>query len=118
MATSISKWPRIPTTASYPGAGWGRCGGGNDLLFPHHENEIAQTESLTGKPFVRYWLHNGMMQLRGEDMSKSTGVMLTVDEFLSRHEADELRMMVLNSQYRKPLTYTETSAEAGRGALQ
>jgi cysteinyl-tRNA synthetase len=93
-------------------------GGGNDLIFPHHENEIAQTESLTGKPFVRYWLHNGMMQLRGEDMSKSTGVMLTVDEFLSRHEADELRMMVLNSHYRKPLTYTEESAEAGQGALE
>jgi len=93
-------------------------GGGNDLIFPHHENEIAQTESLTGKPFVRYWLHNGMMQLRGEDMSKSTGVMLTVDEFLSRHEADVLRLMVLNSHYRKPLTYTEESAEAGRGALE
>ena len=93
-------------------------GGGNDLIFPHHENEIAQTESLTGKPFVRYWLHNGMMQLRGEDMSKSTGVMLTVDEFLSRHEADVLRLMVLNSHYRKPLTYTEESAESGRGALE
>jgi cysteinyl-tRNA synthetase len=93
-------------------------GGGNDLIFPHHENEIAQTESLTGKPFVRYWLHNGMMQLRGEDMSKSTGVMLTVDEFLSRHEAEVLRLMVLNSHYRKPLTYTEESAEAGRGALE
>jgi cysteinyl-tRNA synthetase len=93
-------------------------GGGNDLIFPHHENEIAQSESLTGKPFVRYWLHNGMMQLRGEDMSKSTGVMLSVDEFLSRHEPDVLRLMVLNSHYRKPLTYTEESAEAARGALE
>jgi cysteinyl-tRNA synthetase len=93
-------------------------GGGNDLIFPHHENEIAQTESLTGKPFVRYWLHNGMMQLGGKDMSKSTGVMLSVDEFLSRHEADVLRMMVLTSHYRKPLTYTEDSAEAAQAALE
>jgi cysteinyl-tRNA synthetase len=93
-------------------------GGGNDLIFPHHENEIAQTESLTGKPFVRYWLHNGMMQLGGKDMSKSTGVMLSVDEFLSRHEADVLRMMVLTSHYRKPLTYTEESAEAAQAALE
>lgn len=92
-------------------------GGGNDLIFPHHENEIAQTESLTGKPFVRYWLHNGMMQLKGKDMSKSTGVMLTVEEFLEQHQADVLRLMVLHSHYRKPLTYTEEAAEAARTAL-
>ncbi len=82
-------------------------GGGNDLIFPHHENEIAQTESITGKPFARYWVHNGMMQLAGEKMSKSLGNLITIEEFLQKHEADVLRMMVLNSSYRNPLSYSE-----------
>src|SRR3989337_909122 len=91
-------------------------GGGNDLIFPHHENEIAQTESLTGKPFVRYWIHNGKLQLSGEKMSKSLGNLVTVEEFLRAHEADALRMMVLNSSYRSPLTYSEeVVAQAERG---
>ncbi len=80
-------------------------GGGNDLIFPHHENEIAQTESATGKTFARYWVHNGMMQLAGEKMSKSLGNLVTVEDFLNQHEGDVLRMMVLNSSYRNPLTY-------------
>ena len=71
-------------------------GGGNDLIFPHHENEIAQTESITGKPFATYWAHNGMLQIGGEAMSKSVGNMVTVEEFLAEHEGDVLRMMVLN----------------------
>jgi cysteinyl-tRNA synthetase len=58
-------------------------GGGNDLVFPHHENEIAQTESLTGKPFARYWIHNGMMQLAGQKMSKSLGNLITIEDFLA-----------------------------------
>ena len=62
-------------------------GGGNDLIFPHHENEIAQTESYTGKPFARYWMHNGMLQLEGEKMSKSLGNLVTIDEFLAEHDA-------------------------------
>ncbi|MBN2148246.1 MAG: cysteine--tRNA ligase [Anaerolineales bacterium] len=82
-------------------------GGGNDLIFPHHENEIAQTESVTGKPFARYWIHNGMMQLAGEKMSKSLGNLVTIEEFLSAHEGDVLRMMVLNSSYRNPLTFSD-----------
>jgi cysteinyl-tRNA synthetase len=80
-------------------------GGGNDLIFPHHENEIAQTESATGKQFARYWVHNGMMQLAGEKMSKSLGNLVTVEDFLSKHEGDVLRMMVLNSSYHNPLTF-------------
>jgi len=79
-------------------------GGGNDLVFPHHENEIAQSESFTGKQFARYWMHNGMLQLQGEKMSKSLGNLVTIDDFLSRHEADALRMMVLNGSYRAPLS--------------
>jgi cysteinyl-tRNA synthetase len=100
-------------------------GGGNDLIFPHHENEIAQTESLTGKPFARYWVHNGMMQLAGQKMSKSLGNLVTIEEFLAHHESDALRMMVLNSSYRNPLTFgedvitqAETALERLRNALR
>ncbi|MBN2146866.1 MAG: cysteine--tRNA ligase, partial [Anaerolineales bacterium] len=91
-------------------------GGGNDLVFPHHENEIAQTESVTGKPFARYWVHNGMMQLAGEKMSKSLGNLVTIEDFLAKHEGDVLRMMVLNSSYRNPLTFGEdVIAQAEKG---
>ncbi len=82
-------------------------GGGNDLIFPHHENEIAQTESLTNKPFARYWVHNGMLQFSGEKMSKSLGNLITIQDFLKAHEGDALRLMVLNSSYRGPLTYSD-----------
>jgi len=82
-------------------------GGGNDLVFPHHENEIAQSESFTGKKFARYWIHNGMLQLSGEKMSKSIGNLVTIEEFLANHPADALRMLVLNSGYRNPLSYSE-----------
>ena len=82
-------------------------GGGNDLIFPHHENEIAQTESLTNKPFARYWVHNGMLQFSGEKMSKSLGNLITIQDFLKAHEGDVLRLMVLNSSYRGPLTYSD-----------
>jgi cysteinyl-tRNA synthetase len=82
-------------------------GGGNDLIFPHHENEIAQTESLTGKPFARYWVHNGMLQFSGDKMSKSIGNIVSIEQFLEEHDPDTLRMMVLNSSYRSPLTFNE-----------
>ena len=98
-------------------------GGGNDLIFPHHENEIAQTESLTGKPFATYWVHNGMLQLGGEKMSKSLGNLVTIEEFLAKHTADALRMILLNSGYRGPLTYYRrrgrpVRARAGPAALR
>ena len=82
-------------------------GGGNDLIFPHHENEIAQSEAFSGKPFARYWIHNGMLQLSGEKMSKSIGNLVTIEEFLSKHTADTLRFMVINSGYRGPLTFND-----------
>jgi cysteinyl-tRNA synthetase len=82
-------------------------GGGNDLIFPHHENEIAQSESFTGKQFSRYWVHNGMLILSGEKMSKSLGNLISIDEFLSNHSASTLRLMVLNSGYRSPLTFND-----------
>jgi cysteinyl-tRNA synthetase len=92
-------------------------GGGQDLVFPHHENEIAQSESFTGvKPFARYWLHNGLLQLGEDKMSKSTGNLLTIKEILAKHTADALRLFVLGSHYRSPLTFTEEGLEAaGRG---
>ena len=90
-------------------------GGGNDLIFPHHENEIAQSESLTGKPLARYWMHNGMMQLGGEKMSKSSGNLVTIDEFLSKRNPDVLRMVIFNGHYRKPIIFNdETLANAER----
>jgi cysteinyl-tRNA synthetase len=93
-------------------------GGGNDLIFPHHENEIAQTESATGKPFARYWVHNGMMQLKGEKMAKSLGNVVTVEDFLAKHEGDVLRMMVLNSSYRNPLSFGDEIIVQAEKALE
>lgn len=93
-------------------------GGGNDLIFPHHENEIAQTESLTGKQFARYWVHNGMLQLAGEKMSKSLGNLITIEEFLMKNSADVFRLMILNSSYRNPLTYSEEVINQTRRAIE
>ena len=93
-------------------------GGGNDLVFPHHENEIAQTESLTGKPFARYWVHNGMLQLGAEKMSKSLGNLVLIEEFLAKHSADALRMTLLNSGYSGPLTYTDEVVGQSERALE
>jgi cysteinyl-tRNA synthetase len=105
-------------------------GGGNDLVFPHHENEIAQSESLTDKPFARYWVHNGMLQYVNpvtrevEKMSKSLGNVVTIEKFLQQYDADVFRLIVLSSYYRSPLTYNEEVAadnarklERLRGAL-
>ena len=86
-------------------------GGGNDLIFPHHENEIAQTEAVTGKEFARVWMHNGMMSLKSEKMSKSLGNMITVDEFLAKYPADVMRLWVLGGSYRGPLVYSEEVIE-------
>jgi cysteinyl-tRNA synthetase len=93
-------------------------GGGNDLIFPHHENEIAQSESYTGKQFAHYWMHNGMMQLSGEKMSKSLGNLVTIEDFLADHSGDVLRMMVLNSSYRSPLTFKDETIEQAKKALE
>ncbi|MCS7050110.1 MAG: cysteine--tRNA ligase [Thermomicrobium sp.] len=88
-------------------------GGGADLIFPHHENEIAQSEAFTGKkPFVRYWLHNGLLQLGGEKMSKSIGNLITIRELLAQGGAGPFRLLVLSSHYRSPLTFTAEAFEA------
>jgi cysteinyl-tRNA synthetase len=93
-------------------------GGGQDLIFPHHENEIAQSESFTGvKPFVKYWLHNGLVQLGEDKMSKSIGNLITIKEALGKYSPDAIRIFILSSHYRSPLTYSEEGLEAAwRGA--
>ncbi len=93
-------------------------GGGMDLIFPHHENEIAQSEGFTGqRPFVGHWVHNAMMQLGDEKMSKSLGNIISLREGLDRYGADGLRIFILGGHYRSPLTYSEESlAAAARGA--
>ena len=93
-------------------------GGGNDLIFPHHENEIAQSEAMHGKDFARYWMHNGMMQLSGAAMSKSTGNLVTIDNFLEQYEANVLRLMILNSSYRGPITFNEETIQHAQKALK
>ena len=93
-------------------------GGGNDLIFPHHENEIAQTEAITGQPFARYWMHNGMLQLKGEKMSKSTGNLVPINEFIRDHSGDVMRLIVLSSYYRSPLTFNSDVVEANERALE
>ncbi len=93
-------------------------GGGMDLIFPHHENEIAQSEGFSGKrPFVGHWVHNAMMQLGDEKMSKSLGNIISLREGLDRYGADGLRIFILGGHYRSPLTYSEESlVAAARGA--
>ncbi|MBM3291301.1 cysteine--tRNA ligase [Candidatus Bathyarchaeota archaeon] len=81
--------------------------GGEDLVFPHHENEIAQTECLTGKLFVRNWLHIRHLMINGKKMSKSLGNFVSFDEVLSKYNADAFRYFYLNTHYRRPLDYTE-----------
>jgi len=93
-------------------------GGGNDLIFPHHENEIAQSEAHSGKQFSRFWIHNGMLQLSGEKMSKSLGNLITIEDFLASHPADALRLMVLNSGYRNPLTFNDEVIGQAEKALE
>ena len=93
-------------------------GGGQDLVFPHHENEIAQSESFTqATPFVRYWLHSGLMQQDKQKMSKSTGNLVSIKDALDRFSSDAIRLFILSSNYRNPLTYSEEALEANeRGA--
>jgi len=93
-------------------------GGGNDLVFPHHENEIAQTEAITHKQFARYWMHNGMLQLKGEKMSKSLGNLVSIDEFLAQHPGDIMRLLVINAGYRSPLTFNDEVLEQTERAYE
>lgn len=93
-------------------------GGGADLIFPHHENEIAQSEAYFGdQEFARYWMHNGMLQLRGDKMSKSLGNVVRLKNLVERGRAMAFRMQVLGSHYRMPLRWTEDGLEAAQNGL-
>lgn len=94
-------------------------GGGQDLIFPHHENEIAQSESHTGQvPFARFWVHNGMVQMGQTKMSKSLGNFVTIREALQQYSADAIRLAVLTSHYRSPMVYSGESMEAAERGIQ
>ncbi len=87
-------------------------GGGLDLVFPHHENEIAQAEALTGKPFARYWMHNGLVIVNGQKMSKSLGNFVTLKEIYTKYHPDVLRLLVLSVHYRSPLDFSWEKMES------
>ncbi len=94
-------------------------GGGTDLIFPHHENEIAQSEAFLGiEPFSRYWLHNGMLQLGGDKMSKSIGNVIRIKDLIEGQKTQSFRLMVLQSHYRAPLTFSEESLDAAAKGLE
>ncbi len=92
-------------------------GGGMDLKFPHHENEIAQSEAATGHHFVNYWMHNGFVRVDDEKMSKSLGNFFTVRAILDKYRAEEVRYFILASHYRSPLNYSQENLENGKAAL-
>jgi cysteinyl-tRNA synthetase len=93
-------------------------GGGNDLIFPHHENEILQSESATGKPLANYWLHNGMLTVQEEKMAKSLKNFFTVRQVLSLHTKEEVRFYLLNTHYRGPLGYSDIALEEAAASLR
>jgi cysteinyl-tRNA synthetase len=92
-------------------------GGGQDLQFPHHENEIAQSEAATGCKFVNYWMHNGFVRVDDEKMSKSLGNFFTVREVLTHYHPEVVRYFILSSHYRSPLNYSELQLEMAKAAL-
>jgi cysteinyl-tRNA synthetase len=92
-------------------------GGGMDLQFPHHENEIAQSEAATGEPFVNVWMHNGFVRVDEEKMSKSLGNFFTIREVLKRYKPEDVRCFILMSHYRSPLDYTDQNLRAAKNRL-
>ena len=93
-------------------------GGGADLAFPHHENEIAQSEGAAGRPFVNYWIHNGFVNIRAEKMSKSLGNVLNIRDILQQVHPEALRLFLLSSHYRSPLDYNDTSIKEASIGLE
>jgi len=93
-------------------------GGGKDLVFPHHENEKAQTEAATGEKFVNYWVHNGFVNIDKEKMSKSIGNTLLIKDFLKEYHPEVLRLFYLSNHYRSPVDYNEQSLDDANTALQ
>lgn len=92
-------------------------GGGADLLFPHHENEIAQSEAFTGKPFARYWIHNGFITIDKEKMSKSLGNFFTIKEVLEKFDPEVVRYFLLSTHYRSPIEFSDESLRESESSL-
>lgn len=92
-------------------------GGGLDLQFPHHENEIAQSEGASGKPFANYWMHVGMLQINQEKMAKSLGNFLLIKDVLKKHHPEVVRYFLLSSHYRSPLNYSDENIENAKAGL-
>lgn len=92
-------------------------GGGDDLIFPHHENEIAQSESFTGKKFAKYWLHNGMIMVDGKKMAKSEGNFITIKDALKETTSNAIRFFILNTHYRMPLNFTREAIFAAQNGV-
>ncbi|MDH3540588.1 MAG: cysteine--tRNA ligase [Acidimicrobiia bacterium] len=101
----------------YLGDGFDIHGGGTDLVFPHHENEVAQAEAAYGPPFARYWLHNGMVNLGGEKMAKSTGLVVDLLEALEKYPPMAIRLFYLRTHYRRPVDFTDEAIDDAVGAL-
>ena len=93
-------------------------GGGQDLIFPHHENEIAQSEGCTGKPFAKYWLHNGFVNINSEKMSKSLGNFFTIRDVLAKYSPEAIRYLMLSVHYRSPLDYSDARLDEANAALK
>ena len=102
----------------YLGESFDIHGGGEDLIFPHHENEIAQSEGATGRPFARFWVHNGLANLGSQKMSKSLGNTLTIHDLAQRHAPDALRLYLLGAHYRHPLDFAEGRIDDAERALE
>ena len=92
--------------------------GGKDLLFPHHENEVAQSECATGKPFARYWMHNGFINIDNEKMSKSLGNFFTVRDILKEYNPEDIRMFMLSAHYRSPVNFSRDMVAQAHASLQ
>ena len=93
-------------------------GGGKDLVFPHHENEIAQSEAAHGKPFARYWLHNGFVNINSEKMSKSLGNFFTIRDVLENFDPETLRFFILSAHYRSPIDFSDQNVNEARSGLE
>ncbi|NIP88841.1 MAG: class I tRNA ligase family protein, partial [Gammaproteobacteria bacterium] len=102
----------------YLGESFDMHGGGRDLMFPHHENEIAQSEAATGKPFVRYWMHNGLLYTAGQKMSKSLGNFFLMEDLLAKFSPEELRFFLLSTHFRSQAEYSEERLAESRAAFE
>ncbi len=105
-------------STKYLGESFDIHGGGKDLIFPHHENEIAQSEAATGKPFAKYWIHNGLIQINREKMSKSIGNILNVREAVSMWSNEAIRLFFLSHQYLNPADFSDTTMNEAEAALE